>query len=227
MKEAKYNSLRIGVIGSTRGTDMQAIIDDITNGSLSNVEISMVVSNRSKSGILERARIHNIPHKFVSIKAPDGSTLSREEYDERVTCVLKEANVELLLMIGYMRIVSPKFSDDWYGRCLNVHPSLLPAFAGGMDMDVHEKVLKSGVEKTGCTIHLITAEVDSGPIVLQMECWVDNEDTPESLKEKVQNLEGLAFCRVIEMYQKGELTNTDANKCVIVKADPSRRPKRS
>ena len=217
--------MRIGVIGSTRGTDMQAVIDDIRKGSLSNVEISMVVSNRSKAGILERARINNIPHKFVSIKAPDGSTLSREEYDDRVTSVLKEANVDLLLMIGYMRIVSPKFSDDWAGRCLNVHPSLLPAFAGGMDMDVHEKVLKSGVEKTGCTIHLVTAEIDSGPMVLQMECWVDNEETPESLKAKVQNLEGLAFCRVIEMYQKGELTNTDANECIIVKAEPSRRPK--
>ena len=122
--------LRIGVLGSTRGTSLQAVIDAINRGAL-NAKISIVLSNKSDSGILGRAQEHGLPHKHIPLLGR-----AREAYDEEVTRTLEQHGVQLVLMIGYMRIVSPAFTDRWNDRCLNVHPSLLPDFAGGMDLQV-------------------------------------------------------------------------------------------
>ena len=117
-----------------------------------------------------------------------------------MTMVLKEHNTELILLIGFMRILSSKFCNQWKGKILNVHPSLLPKYAGGMDTNVHEEVLKNNDKETGCTIHLVTDEVDKGPVVIQKRCLVDSDDTIESLKAKVQNLEGDAFLEAIPLF---------------------------
>ena len=122
--------LRIGVLGSTRGTSLQAVIDAINRGTL-NAKIAVVLSNKSDSGILGRAHEHGLPHKHIPL-----SGRTREAYDEEVTRTLEQHGVQLVLMIGYMRIVSPSFTNRWTDRCLNVHPSLLPDFAGGMDLQV-------------------------------------------------------------------------------------------
>jgi folate-dependent phosphoribosylglycinamide formyltransferase PurN len=103
-------------------------------------------------------------------------------------------------MIGYMRIVSKEFCEEWKNRCLNVHPSLLPDFAKEMDLEVHSSVIKSGKTITGCTIHFVTEDVDGGPILYQERCDVKQDDTPESLKKRVQNLEGNAFIWAIKNY---------------------------
>lgn len=109
-------------------------------------------------------------------------------------------------MVGYMRIVSAAFTSQWADRCLNVHPSLLPDFAGGMDTDVHAAVIAAGRTQSGCTIHFVTAEVDSGPIVIQETCPVYLEsDTPDTLKARVQTLEGAAFVRAIDMFRAGQI----------------------
>jgi phosphoribosylglycinamide formyltransferase-1 len=123
--------------------------------------------------------------------------LSRESYDQRVTQALTNAGAELVLMIGYMRIVSAAFVETWRGRLLNVHPSLLPAFGGLMNLKVHVAVLESRVSETGCTIHQVTEEVDGGPVVLQKRCAVLPGDTAETLKERVQALEQVAFIEVL------------------------------
>lgn len=192
--------LKIGVLGSTRGTDMQAIIDAIARMEL-NAKIVMVISNRSGAGILDKARNHGIPSIAIGAKGK-----SRESYDWEVTQQLQRAGVELVLMVGYMRIVSPYFVHVWRDRCLNVHPSLLPEFAGGMDTDVHKDVLASKKEKTGCTIHFVTEEVDGGPIVVQLACDVEYPgDTPDSLKAKVQQLEGMAYIQAIQMFIIGKI----------------------
>jgi phosphoribosylglycinamide formyltransferase-1 len=107
-------------------------------------------------------------------------------------------------MIGYMRIVSPGFVRDWKGRMLNVHPSLLPAFGGLMNKSVHEAVLAAGVAETGCTIHLVTDEVDGGPIVLQRRCAVLAGDTVDRLQERVQALEQAAFVEVLREWPRVE-----------------------
>lgn len=190
--------IRLGVLGSTKGTDLQFIIDSINTKKL-NAVVSIVISNKSNSYILKRAKNHSLPHVFIDHKGK-----SRERFDSEITSALKEHNVNLILLIGFMRILSSKFCNDWSGKILNVHPSLLPKYAGGMDSNVHEEVLKNNEKETGCTIHLVTDEVDRGPIVIQKVCAVDPDDTIESLKSKVQNLEGAAFLEAIPLFENNE-----------------------
>jgi len=184
--------LKVGVLGSTRGTALQGVLDAVAAGSL-DVEIVLVVSDRATAPILQRAREHGIPTVHLDAKG-----FMREAYDERVTAELIEAGAQLVLMIGYMRIVSATFVEAWRGRLLNVHPSLLPAFGGLMNKSVHEAVLEAGVAETGCTIHQVTEDVDAGPIVLQKRCAVLPGDTVDALKDRVQALEQAAFVEVLQ-----------------------------
>ena len=185
-------NLRIGVLGSTNGTSLQPIIDAIETKQLQ-ANIAVVISNKHDSGILNKAIKHLIPYKYVNPIQENGKKKNRENFDHEVTNILQEHNVELVIMIGYMRIVSKLFTDTWKNKCLNVHPSLLPEFAKGMDMDVHSAVLQSGKKVTGCTVHYVTEELDGGPILFQEKCDVNTDDTAESLKKKVQTLEGKAL----------------------------------
>ncbi|MFL3014353.1 MAG: phosphoribosylglycinamide formyltransferase [Candidatus Neomarinimicrobiota bacterium] len=186
--------INIGVLGSTNGTDLQFIFNAIDEGKL-DANVSVVISNKEDSYILKRAQAHNTQNVFISHRNKD-----REDFDSEMTMVLREHNAELILLIGFMRILSSKFCNQWKGKILNVHPSLLPKYAGGMDTNVHEEVLKNNDKETGCTIHLVTDEVDKGPVVIQKKCLVDSDDTIESLKAKVQNLEGDAFLEAIPLF---------------------------
>ena len=190
--------IRLGVLGSTRGTDLEAILSSIKNKKLS-AEVSVVISNRENAYILTRAKNHDVPSFFISHK-----NKSREEFDKDVTTILKQYNVELVLLIGFMRILSTRFCQAWRDRVLNVHPSLLPKYAGGMDMNVHEEVLKNGDHETGCTIHLVTETVDGGPILVQKRCTVATDETIATLKSKVQALEGGAFIEAIQLIQNNQ-----------------------
>jgi phosphoribosylglycinamide formyltransferase-1 len=116
-----------------------------------------------------------------------------------MTTVLNTHGVDLVLLIGFMRILSPQFCRVWQNKLLNVHPSLLPKYAGGMDTNVHEEVLKNGDAETGCTIHFVTEEVDGGPILIQKKCPIFSNDNVDTLKVKVQALEGLAFVEAINI----------------------------
>jgi len=187
--------IKIGVLGSTKGTDLQAVINSIDKNELS-AEIAVIISNKEKSYILKRGRNHNIPSIFISHKSK-----SREEFDREISAVLDNHGVELILLIGFMRILSAEFCQKWRDRLLNVHPSLLPKYAGGMDLNIHEEVLKNGDRETGCTIHFVTEDVDSGPILIQKKCNVDDNETVKSLKTKVQALEGKAFVESIQLIQ--------------------------
>ena len=187
--------IKLGVIGSTNGTDLQVILDAIGSGEL-NAEVSVVLSNQKNAYILERAENHNVPAVFIPHKGKH-----REEFDAKITAVLQEHGVDLVLLIGFMRILSAEFCGRWQNRLLNVHPSLLPKYAGGMDTNIHEEVLKNGDTETGCTIHFVTDEVDGGPILIQKECNVEPHDTVETLKTKVQKLEGEAFIEAIQLIQ--------------------------
>jgi formyltetrahydrofolate-dependent phosphoribosylglycinamide formyltransferase len=187
--------IKLGVLGSTRGTDLQAIINSINKKEL-RAEIAVVISNKKEAYILERAKQNKIPFIFISHKGKN-----REEFDEEITSVLKKSEVELILLIGFMRILSASFCQAWRDRLLNVHPSLLPKYAGGMDASIHEEVLKNGEKETGCTIHFVTEDVDGGPILIQKKCLVDDNDTVETLKTKVQQLEGVAFIESIKLIQ--------------------------
>ena len=185
--------IKLGILGSTNGTDLQAILDSIKNKTL-NASVNIVVSNQEHAFILERARAHGVNTCFVSHK-----NKTREEFDREVTRLLEEHNVNLILLIGFMRILSKGFCHRWQDKILNVHPSLLPKYSGGMDTNVHKEVLLNGDSKTGCTIHFVTEDVDGGPILIQKSCPVENGDTVDTLKTKVQALEGQAFVEAINL----------------------------
>ena len=184
------------MLGSTRGTALQGVLDAVAEGRL-DVEIALVIADKAAAPILERAARHGVKTMHL-----DAAGLKRAEFDERVSAALRDAGVDLVLMIGYMRIVSAEFVETWRGRLLNVHPSLLPAFGGMMNLSVHEAVLASGVTETGCTIHQVTEAVDAGPIVLQKRCAVLPGDTVEALKKRVQALEQQAFVAVLRNWRR-------------------------
>jgi len=188
---------KLGVLGSTKGTDLQAILDAINQKKLS-ASVEVVISNVSNAYILERAANRNILNIFLP-----HLNKTRGQFDNEISTILKKNDVKLILLIGFMRILSAKFCNEWKMRILNVHPSLLPKYAGGMDTNVHEEVIKNGDSETGCTIHFVTETVDGGPILIQKKCSVDKNDTPDSLKKKVQELEGIAFIEAIKLFQKG------------------------
>ena len=183
--------MRLGVLGSTRGTHLLAILDAIKQKKIS-ASIEIVISNKSNAFILERAKANGLSIQFI-----DPIGLTREEYDKKTSSLLHHYQVDLVLLIGYMRILSDEFVTTWQDKLINVHSSLLPAFAGKMDLEVHQAVLQSGVKETGCTVHYVTKEVDAGPIILQKKCAVIPLDTPQTLKERVQQLEGEALIQVI------------------------------
>ena len=188
--------IRLGVLGSTKGTDLGAIIQAIDTEELK-AKISVVVSNQKNAYILERARVNKIPHHYISHKNE-----KREMFAQRIHKILLQYNVDLILLIGFMRILSDWFCREWNGKILNVHPSLLPKYAGGMDKNIYEEVLKNKESETGCTIHFVTNKLDAGPIFIQKRCSIDPEDTIETLKSKVQALEAAAFLEAIPIYEK-------------------------
>ena len=189
-------TLKVGVLGSTKGTALQGVIDAFEAGRL-DAKIVLIVSNKPGAPIFERAAKHRIQSLLI-----DPAGLTREAYDEKVTAAFTQARAEVILLIGYMRIVSPAFVKAWEGRLINVHPSLLPAFGGKMNKDVHRAVLDSGVKHTGCTIHIVTDEVDAGPVLLQKKCDVLPGDTVDGLKDRVQALERQAFVEVLQKWGK-------------------------
>src|SRR3989344_6928498 len=191
--------LKIGVLASTKGTDLQAIIDEISSGKL-NAEIACVISNKKDAYALERAKNHGIETVFIDSKGKE-----REDFDKEVAKELSKRKVGLVCLIGYMRILSADFVKKFHGKIINVHPSLLPKFGGGMDINVHEEVINAGEKESGCTIHFVTEEVDGGPIILQMKVPVHPTDTPETLKERVQSAEKIAYPEAIRLFIQGKI----------------------
>ena len=187
---------KLAILGSTRGSNLQFILEAIADQIL-DARVEVVVSNRADAYILERARQHGIPHHHVPVNGQ-----SREAYDRQVQQILSHYTIDLILMIGYMRIASAWFVAQWPRKILNIHPSLLPKHAGLMDLAVHQAVLDAGDTETGCTVHFVEPIVDGGEIVLQRACAVGPADTVTSLKQKVQHLEQAALLDSIKMTRR-------------------------
>ncbi|MDX1837558.1 phosphoribosylglycinamide formyltransferase [Legionella taurinensis] len=183
--------IRLGILGSTRGTNLLALQEAIAGKKLA-ARIELVVSNKAEALILEKARHSTIPAFFV-----DPTGLTRPDYDQQLNQVFRRFDVELIVLIGYMRILSVPFVQTWRQQIINVHPSLLPAYSGLMDLDVHRAVLGAGETQSGCTVHYVTEDVDAGPILIQKTCPVYAEDTPDRLRSRVQQLEGQALVAAI------------------------------
>ena len=170
--EARQGTLRIGVLASGRGSNLQAIVDAVASGAVQAV-IAVVISNKQEAQALERARRRGIADVFLDPKPFASQPDRREAYDRAVLDVLKKHQVDLVVLAGFMRIVTPVLIAAYPNRMMNIHPSLLPAFLG---LDVQQKALDWGVKIAGCTVHFVSEDLDAGPIIVQAAVPVHADD---------------------------------------------------
>ena len=200
---------RIGVLISGRGTNLQALIDAQARGELGG-EIVIVLSNKIKALGLERARNADIPTEVVTKKLHS----NREEFDKRVTQVLREYNVDIVVLAGYMRILGDEFIDSFQNRIINVHPSLLPSFKG---VKAQWQAVDHGVKIAGCSTHFVTHEMDDGPIILQKSVPVFDDDTGETLANRILPHEHTILVRSVRLLCEDRLRIEDRR--VIIKEE--------
>ena len=188
--------MNICVLASTSGTDLQAIMDELKAGKMPGIELKFVLVNKVDCGAAERARKADFPVYFVDPRNERGGLKDRETYDDEIHEICSKNEVNLIVLVGWMRILSKKFVKKWQKKIINVHPSLLPKYPG-MDLNVHAEVLQQGEKESGMTIHYVDEGVDSGEIILQKRVEIEAGETAESLKEKVQALEKKWYPEVI------------------------------
>jgi len=193
--------IRIGVLASGGGTNLQAVLDSCERGDIDG-DVVVVISNVPDAYALERARNVGIdaycfPHKDVP----------REQHEADIIECLEQHKVDLVLLAGYLRVLTPVMIEKYAGRLMNTHPALLPSFGGeGMHgLNVHRAVLDYGCKVSGCTIHFVTLDVDGGPIILQKAVPVLEDDTPETLQERILKEEHKLFSRAVQLFAAGRL----------------------
>lgn len=203
--------VKIGVLISGGGTNLQSIIDNVKNGSI-NGEIKLVVSNREEAYGLTRGRDAGIESIYLDRKLFS----SEEEYNIELIKEFKKRDIELIVLAGYLKVLSKEFIEEFSGRIINIHPSLIPSFCGKgyYGENVHRRVLDYGVKVTGATVHFVDEGTDTGPIILQDIVYVDNEDTIDSLKEKVLKIEHKLLVQAIKLYCEKRLT-IEGRKVII------------
>jgi len=184
--------LRFAVMGSTQGSSFAPVIEAWQRHEIA-CDPVLVISNRKQSGILQKAQEAGIETLFLPVGNHD-----RLVYDGLVSEALKTRSIDFILLIGYMRILSGYFVKQWNHRIFNVHPSLLPKYGGMMDMEIHEAVINAGDKETGCSVHIVTEEVDGGPVVIQKRVEVLPCEKADALKKRVQILEGEAFLEILK-----------------------------
>jgi phosphoribosylglycinamide formyltransferase-1 len=186
----------LGILISGRGSNLEAIANNIANGTIHDARISVVISNRESAGGLEVARRFNIETAAIPSQGK-----KREEHDHEVVAALQKNNVHLVCLAGYMRLLSPWFVRQFPRRILNIHPSLLPAFPG---LEAQEQAFAYGVKVTGCTVHFVDEELDHGPIIVQRSCTVLDTDTEQTLAARILEQEHIAYSEAINAVLKGE-----------------------
>ncbi len=189
--------LPLGVLISGSGTNLQAIIDAVEEKRLDAI-IRVVVSNREDAFGLVRAKKHNILTEVLDHR----KFTSREDYDRALIEILQARQVELVILAGFMRLLSPLFVKTFSNRIMNIHPALLPAFPG---LHVQRKAAEHGVRFSGCTVHFVNEECDQGPIIIQAVVPVFPDDTEESLSARILKEEHHIYPRAIQLYSEGRL----------------------
>jgi phosphoribosylglycinamide formyltransferase-1 len=185
----RRTALPVGVLVSGSGTNLQAIIDQQESGNLP-IDIKIVLSNAQTAFALERAKRHGIEVEYVPHHAFD----SREAFDAELTRILEVYGVELVVLAGYMKLLSSSFVEHWKNRSINVHPSLLPAFPG---LYAQRQALKYGVKVTGCSVFFVDEGVDTGPIIIQATVPVSSNDTEATLSARILKKEHLILPKAI------------------------------
>lgn len=192
--------IKLGVLVSGSGTNLQAIIDAIERREIP-AEIKVVISNKKDAYALERAKKHNIAAIFIDHKAYP----SRELFERALIEELESREVDLVCLAGFMRVLTPFFVNHYKMRIMNIHPALLPTAKGLYGEHVHKAVLDSGAKFSGCTVHFVTEDVDGGPIIVQKVVPVEDDDTIHSLAERVLQQEHIAYPEAIKLFAENRL----------------------
>ena len=191
-------SKKIGVVVSGRGSNLQSIIDHIAEGKL-NVEIAVVVSDHKEAFALERAAKAGIPTAVVERKG----CKDKAEFEDKIDAALREAGAEVVVLAGFMRILTGHFISRWEHKIINIHPALLPSFKG---LDAQGQAVDYGVKVAGCTVHFVDEGTDTGPIILQKVVPVLDDDTEEALAARILVEEHKALPEAIQLWADGKLT---------------------
>lgn len=197
------SSVNIGVLISGGGTNLQSIIDNINNGQI-NGQIKIVISNKINAYGLERAKKAGIETLYLNKK----KFHTEEEYNKKVIEEFEKRNVELVVLAGYLKVLSEEFIEKYRGQIMNVHPSLIPSFCGKgcYGERVHEMVLAQGVKITGATVHFVDEGTDTGPIIIQRAVEVKEHDTVDTLQKRVLKVEHEILPKAIKLFCEGKLS---------------------
>jgi len=191
--------VRIAVLASGRGSNFQAIIDAVESGFVKNAEIIVLIADVADAFALERAKKHDIEPLFINPK--DFS--SRQDFDSRIVEELKKRKVDLVLLAGYMRIITPVFVSAFKHRIMNIHPALLPSFPG---LHAQKQALDYGIKVSGCTVHFVDEDVDHGPIILQKAVEVGEDDDEEALSKRILEQEHKIYPLAVKLFVEGKLS---------------------
>ena len=205
--------LRVAVMVSGGGTNLQAIIDAVQDGKITNTELVAVISNNKNAYALERAKQAGIEGVVVSPKDYE----NREQFNQALVEKVDSLNVDLIVLAGYLVVIPPAMIDKYENRIINIHPSLIPSFCGTgfYGLKVHEAALERGVKVVGATVHFVDKGTDTGPIILQKAVDVENNDTPEVLQRRVmEQAEWILLPKAIDMIANGKVKVVDG-KTVI------------
>lgn len=205
--------LKLAVLVSGGGTNLQAIIDSIADGRITNAEIKVVISNNKNAYALERAAKAGIPAKALSPK----DFTDREAFNDALLQELIDSEADLVVLAGCLVVIPPKIVEHFKNRIINIHPSLIPSFCGKdyYGLKVHEGVLNRGVKVTGATVHFVDDGTDTGPIILQKAVEVHQDDTPKSLQQRVmEEAEWVIMPRAIDLIANGKV-KVEGGKALI------------
>jgi len=183
--------MKVGVMASGRGSNFQAILKELNKGNLPDVEISHLIVNKKDAQVIKIAKKQNIPYSIIESK-----NKTRTEFEKEIIHIFREKNIEIIVLAGFMRILSSNFVNEYKHKIINIHPSLLPAFPGA---HAHRDVIKSGVKKSGCTVHFVDEGVDSGPIIMQASINLEKGETEDSLSKKILIKEHQIFPKVLQL----------------------------
>ena len=200
--------LKIAVLVSGGGTNLQAIIDKIAEGVITNTEIAVVISNNKNAYALERAKQAGIEAVCVSPKDYE----NREQFNQEFLKTLDSYQVDLVVLAGFLVVIPPAMIQKYENRIINIHPSLIPSFCGTgyYGLKVHEGVLSRGVKVTGATVHFVDEGTDTGPIILQKAVEVEQDDTPEILQRRVmEQAEWIIMPKAIDLIANGKVSVVD------------------
>lgn len=189
--------MRLAVLASGYGSNLQAILDAIERKEITG-QVRIVISDVQDAFALERAKKHGIENVFINPREYKG----REAFDRAIIDLLQERQIDLVILAGYMRLLSPLFVSTFRGKIMNIHPSLLPAFPG---LNGVKQALSYGVKVTGCTVHFVDEGLDTGPVILQEAVPVFDKDTEESLHERIHRVEHRLYPRAIQLFIEQKL----------------------